>query len=44
MQKHYSIGLLLSGLGGLLGALLIALAVSNTYAAWENYRSTQAAA
>src|SRR5262245_44400703 len=43
MHKHYSIGLLLSALGGLLGALLIALAASNTYAEWQNFRSTQAA-
>jgi hypothetical protein len=44
MQKHYSIGLLLSALGGLLGALLIALAASNTYAEWQNFRATQEAA
>ena len=41
MQKHKSIGLLLSALGGLLGALLIALAVGNTFAEWRNYRATQ---
>src|SRR5262245_15022076 len=43
MHKHYSIGLLLSALGGLLGALLIGLAASNTYAEWQNFRLTQAA-
>jgi len=44
MQQRNSIGLLLSALGGLLGALLITLAVSNSYTEWWNYRSTQAAA
>jgi methyl-accepting chemotaxis protein len=43
MRKHKSIGLLLSALGGLLGALLIALAVGNTFAEWRNYRATQEA-
>src|SRR5262249_33109459 len=43
MQRHYSIGLLLSALGGLLGALLVALAASNTYGGWHNFRATQQA-
>ena len=34
-----SIGLLLSALGGLLGALLVALAVTSTYAEWKNFRA-----
>ena len=44
MQKRKSIGFLLSALGGLLGALLIALAVTNTVTEWQNFRSTGAAA
>ena len=44
MQKQRSIGFLLSALGGVLGALLIALAVSNTVTEWQNYRATGAAA
>ena len=44
MQKRKSIGFLLSALGGLLGALLIALAVTNTVTEWQNYRATGAAA
>jgi methyl-accepting chemotaxis protein len=44
MQKRKSIGLLLSALGGLLGALLIALAVTNTFTEWQSFRSTGAAA
>ena len=44
MQKRRSIGFLLSALGGLLGALLIALAVTNTNTEWRNYRAIEAAA
>ena len=44
MRKHYSVGLLLSALGGLLGALLIAMAGNNIYAGWDNFRATQDAA
>jgi hypothetical protein len=44
MQKRKSIGFLLSALGGVLGALLIALAVSNTVTEWQNFRSTGTAA
>jgi methyl-accepting chemotaxis protein len=44
MQKRKSIGLLLSALGGVLGALLIALAVTNTVTEWRSFRSTGAAA
>jgi methyl-accepting chemotaxis protein len=44
MQKRKSIGFLLSALGGVLGALLIALAVSNTVTEWQSFRTTAAAA
>jgi methyl-accepting chemotaxis protein len=44
MQKRKSIGFLLSALGGVLGALLIALAVTNTLTEWQSFRSTGAAA
>src|SRR3954452_25205861 len=44
MQKRKSIGSLLSALGGLLGALLIALAVTNTVSEWRSFQSTGAAA
>jgi methyl-accepting chemotaxis protein len=44
MQKRKSIGRLLSALGGMLGALLIALAVTNTVTEWQSFRSTGAAA
>jgi methyl-accepting chemotaxis protein len=44
MQKRKSIGFLLSTLGGLLGALLIGLAVTNTVTEWRSFRSTGAAA
>jgi methyl-accepting chemotaxis protein len=44
MQKRKSVGLLLSALGAVLGTLLVALAVSNTVAEWQSFRSTGAAA
>jgi methyl-accepting chemotaxis protein len=44
MQKRKSIGFLLSALGGVLGALLIALAVTNTVTEWQSFRSTGNAA
>jgi methyl-accepting chemotaxis protein len=44
MKKRNSVGFLLSVLGGLLGALLMALATANTYSEWKNYRTTQDAA
>jgi len=44
MQKRKSIGLLLSALGGQLGALLIALTVISSYTEWQNFRATQDAA
>jgi methyl-accepting chemotaxis protein len=44
MQKRKSIGFLLSALGGLLGTLLIALAVTNTVTEWRDFRATGAAA
>jgi len=44
MRIHHSIGHLLTALSGLLGALLIAVAASNTYSEWRNLRAMQAAA
>ncbi len=43
MRLFNSIGLLVSALGGLLGALLIAIAASNAYSEWRNYLTAQSA-
>jgi hypothetical protein len=44
MKRRNSIGLLLSATGGLLGAMLIWLALSNTVGEWKTYRASQEAA
>jgi methyl-accepting chemotaxis protein len=44
MRKRNSVGFLLTILGGLFGALLMALATASTYSEWKNYRATQDAA
>jgi methyl-accepting chemotaxis protein len=43
MKKRSSIGLLLSATGGLLGAMLIWLALGNTIREWQTYRASQEA-
>ena len=43
MHRRNSIGLLLSSLGGLLGTLLVALAITNTWSEWKNLRTMESA-
>src|SRR4051812_17419498 len=44
MKKRNSIGLLLTALGGLLGTLLIGLALNNTMGEWRAFQASRAAA
>jgi len=44
MTKRSSIGLLLTAMGGLFGAMLIWLSVTNTWTEWKTFRTSQEAA